>query len=74
MCHFLLISSYQVLGFLIFFMALLIFSLILAFKTETKFNFLVWTLIIVFIPFLGSLSYLLNYFISQKLEQRKSTN
>ncbi len=62
----LMISPFQVIVFLLMFVSLIITSLVLASKNEIRFNFLVWSLIILFVPFLGSISYLIKHYTSSK--------
>ena len=58
----LLLYPIQIIVFITLNVLLVITSLVLAAKNEIRFNFLIWTLLIVFIPFIGSISYLIKYY------------
>lgn len=45
-----------------------VIALVLALKKETKFHFLIWATIIIFLPFFGSLSYFLKLFTSKRIK------
>jgi heme/copper-type cytochrome/quinol oxidase subunit 4 len=62
-----MISPIQIILFLITFILLTGTALIMASKKETNFQFLIWTLIIIFLPFFGSLSYILKFYTSRKI-------
>lgn len=62
----LFISPIQIFAFLIILLLLIVLSLILASKEEKSFHFLIWSAIIIFLPFVGSLSYLLKYYSSKQ--------
>lgn len=49
----------------IFYILITIFSLFLVFKSEKSFNAFLWALFIVFLPFIGSIVYLLKYYIGK---------
>jgi uncharacterized protein YqhQ len=53
---------------LLFFLNLIlgVFTIILASRKEIKFNFLIWVLLIVLLPFLGSITYLLKHLTTKK--------
>jgi len=57
-----MISPIQIILFLSLLIVLVITTLVLASKNEIRFNFLIWALLIVFIPFIGSISYLIKYY------------
>jgi hypothetical protein len=53
-----MISPTQIILFLITYILLTGTALVMASKKEINFHFLIWTLIIIFLPFFGSLSYI----------------
>ena len=65
---FLIIYPIQIIIFLLVFFILTGYALIMASKKETNFHFLIWAAIIIFLPFLGSLSYLLKFFTSRRMD------
>jgi hypothetical protein len=62
-----MISPTQIILFLITYILLAGTALVMASKKETNFHFLIWTLIIIFLPFFGSLSYILKFYTSRKI-------
>jgi len=65
MNNFLMIWPYQILIFLGIVVALFFVSLFLIFKKEKEANFLVWLLLIVLLPVIGSVAYILKYFTTK---------
>lgn len=57
-----IISSFGITLLSIFYLSLLIYSLILIFKSEIKLYTILWTLFVLLIPLVGSLVYILRYF------------
>lgn len=53
------VSSYTILFLLLLYISLLVYSLILIFRREVKLRFFVSVLIVLFLPFIGSLSYII---------------
>lgn len=47
--------------------AIVILALVLASKNEKKSSFIIWGLLILFLPFIGGISYLIKYFSSKKI-------
>jgi drug/metabolite transporter (DMT)-like permease len=62
---FLLISPNQIIVFLCSMIFIAMFSFVLMSKNEKKLNFLIWTLLILFLPFIGGLSYLIKHYTSR---------
>lgn len=62
----LMIYPYQIVVFLGILMILVMTSIVLASKRETRFHFLIWGAIIVFIPVVGAISYLIKYATDKK--------
>ena len=58
----LLLYPIQIIVFITLNVLLVITSLVLAAKNEIRFHFLIWTLLIVFLPLLGGISYLIKYY------------
>jgi len=69
-----MVSPLQIVAFIIILASLVVSSLVLASKNETKFNFLIWALIIIFIPFVGGISYLIKFYTTQNRRVNKLTN
>ena len=63
---FLMIYPNQIIIFLLILIGLTITALVMASKKKTNFHFLIWSVIIIFLPFLGSLSYILKFLTSKK--------
>jgi len=63
---FLMIHPNQIIIFLLILIGFTITALVMASKKETNFHFLIWAVIIIFLPFLGSLSYILKFLTSKK--------
>lgn len=70
MIHFLMISAYQIIILLSILLVIFVSALVLASKNETRFHFLIWAAIIIFIPFVGAVSYLIKHFTDKKLAER----
>lgn len=64
-----MISPTQIILFLMIYVFLTGTALVMASKKETNFHFIIWTLIIIFLPFLGSLSYILKFYTSRKVDK-----
>ena len=64
----LLISPINIIMLLIILITFTVIALVLALKKETKFHFLIWATIIIFLPFFGSLSYFLKFFTSKRIK------
>lgn len=64
-----LITPYHILGFGILYVAITIYSMYLLFKNEKPLHCFIWMVFILFMPFIGSGLYLLNYFTSKKSNQ-----
>ena len=62
-----MINSTQIILFLTTYILLTGTALVMASKKETNFHFLIWILIIIFLPFFGSLSYILKFYTSRKI-------
>lgn len=62
----LLISPIEVVLFLLVLLSIVITALVLASKNEKNMNFLIWVLIILFIPFFGGVCYLIKHYTSSK--------
>lgn len=63
---FLMIYPIQIIFFLLFLIGLTLTALVMASKNETNFHFLIWAAIIIFLPFFGSISYILKFYSSRK--------
>ena len=63
---FLMIYPNQIIIFLLILIGLTITALVMASKKETNFHFLIWAAIIIFLPFFGSISYILKFYSSRK--------
>ena len=63
---FLLISPIQIVLFLIVLLSIAIYSLVLASRNEKNMNFLIWALLIIFLPFIGGISYIIKYHTANK--------
>ena len=71
---YLMVSPIQIVAFVIILAALVITSLVIASKNETNFNFLIWALIIIFIPFIGGISYLIKFYTTHNRSANKLIN
>ena len=71
---YLMVSPIQIVAFVIILAALVITSLVIASKNETSFNFLIWALIIIFIPFVEGISYLIKFYTTQNRRANKLIN
>ena len=63
------VSEYQLRVITAFYFLLTLFCLYLIIKYERKLSFLLWTLIILIFPIIGSLIYLSKYFILKSRAQ-----
>lgn len=61
-----MIYPIQIILFLLVLIILAAIALVMASKKETNFHFLIWCAIIIFLPFFGSLSYILKFFTSRR--------
>ena len=61
-----MVSSLQVTLFLIILIFTVVFALILASRKESNVRFIIWGVIILFLPFIGALAYIINYYTSKK--------
>ncbi|PJX20210.1 hypothetical protein CAP47_11815 [Psychroflexus sp. S27] len=64
-----LIGPFTILSIGIIYFAALVTSLYFVFKSEKGFMAFLWTLFIIFVPFIGSLVYIFKYFV-QKNKKR----
>ncbi len=65
---FLMINPIQIVFFLGLLITIIISSLVLASKHEERLNFLIWVLLILFLPYIGGISYLIKHFTSRKIK------
>lgn len=70
MNHSLMIYPYQIIILLSILFVIFMSALVLASKNETRFHFLIWAAIIIFIPFFGAVSYLIKHFTDKKVAER----
>jgi len=63
---FLMIYPIQIVLFLVVLISIAIYSLVLASKKEKNMNFLIWVLLIIFLPFIGGISYMIKYYTANK--------
>jgi len=64
---FLMIYPTQIILLLLVLITLTAIALVMASKKESNFHFLIWAAIIIFLPFFGSLSYILKFFTSRRM-------
>lgn len=62
----LMISAFQITLFLVLLLILVAFALVLASKEKDNIRFLIWGAIILFIPFIGALACIINYYANKK--------
>lgn len=62
----LLISAFQITLFLALLLILVAYALVLASKEKSNMLFLIWGAIILFVPFIGALACIINYYATKK--------
>lgn len=61
-----MVSPLQVTLLLIVLISAVVYALVLASRKESNIRFIIWGVIILFLPFIGALAYIINYHTSKK--------
>lgn len=62
-----MIHPYQIIIFSIILLSLVVTALVLASKSKSNTRFLIWGVFILFVPIIGALACILNYYTTKKL-------
>lgn len=61
-----ILTPFKIITYSVIYLAFLAYSLYLALKNESKYLLVLWVLIILFIPFIGSIMYILKYHLNKR--------